>query len=74
VTSVGRTPDGRGLTLRLRSLTAEPVAATVTVPGAVSAVLSSPAGTTRHDLATQAGEMRVPVPACGAAEVIARFR
>jgi hypothetical protein len=74
VTSVGRTPDGRGLTLRLRSHTAEPVAATVTVPGAVSAVLSSPAGTTRHDLATQGGEIRVPVPACGAAEVIARFR
>jgi hypothetical protein len=74
VTSVGRTPDGRGLTLRLRSLTAEPVAATVTVPGAVSAVLSSPAGTTRHDLVTQGGEIHVPVPACGAAEVIARFR
>jgi hypothetical protein len=73
ITSIGRTRDGRGLLLRLRSLAAEPLTAEVTVPGAVSAVASSPAAPGRRELAMRDGSIGVPVPACGTAEVAVSF-
>jgi hypothetical protein len=74
VTSVGRPRDGDGLILRLRSLAAEPVMAPVTVAGAVTASLSCSTGPVQRELAVHAGRVHVPVPACGTAEVVVRFR
>ena len=73
VTSIGRTRDAHGLLLRLRSFAGEALTAEVTVPGAVSAMASSPAAPGRRQLAMRDGTIGVPVPACGTAEVAVSF-
>lgn len=73
ITSIGRARDRYGLLLRFRSLAAEPVTAEVSVPGAVSAAVSSLPGQGRRELPLRGGTMSVPLPACGTAEVTVRF-
>jgi hypothetical protein len=73
ITSIGRTRDAHGLLLRLRSFAAEALTAEVTVPGAVSAVASSPTAPGHRELAMRDGSIGVPVPACGTAEVAVSF-
>jgi hypothetical protein len=73
ITSIGRARDRSGVLLRLRSLAAEPVAAEVSVPGAVSAAVSSPPGQGRRELPLRGAAISVPLPACGTAEVTVTF-